>query len=156
MVITDSQAFKEVSEAVPDKIPLTSFSILFARLKGDLEAFAKGAEAIENLQDNDRVLILESCTHHAIDDDIGRVKIPNLLRKKTGKNLIIDNISGHDFPDISQYKLVIHCGACMTNRKEVLSRILIAGKQNVPITNYGICISYCLGILPRAMKIFEV
>lgn len=156
LVVTDSQAFKHVAEIVPENIPLTSFSILFARLKGDLEAFAKGAEAIENLQDNDRVLILESCTHHAIDDDIGRVKIPNLLRKKTGKNLIIDNISGHDFPDISQYKLVIHCGACMTNRKEVLSRILIAGKQNVPITNYGICISYCLGILPRAMKIFEV
>lgn len=156
LVVTDSQAFKQVAEIVPENIPLTSFSILFARLKGDLEAFAKGAEAIENLQDNDRVLILESCTHHAIDDDIGRVKIPNLLRKKTGKNLIIDNISGHDFPDISQYKLVIHCGACMTNRKEVLSRILIAGKQNVPITNYGICISYCLGILPRAMKIFEV
>ncbi len=156
LVVTDSQAFKQVAEIVPENIPLTSFSILFARLKGDLKAFAKGAEAIENLQDNDRVLILESCTHHAIDDDIGRVKIPNLLRKKTGKNLIIDNISGHDFPDISQYKLVIHCGACMTNRKEVLSRILIAGKQNVPITNYGICISYCLGILPRAMKIFEV
>ena len=156
LVITDSQAFKQVAEIVPENIPLTSFSILFARLKGDLNAFAKGAETIENLQDGDRVLILESCTHHAIDDDIGRVKIPNLLRKKTGKNLIIDNISGHDFPDISQYKLVIHCGACMTNRKEVLSRILIAGKQNVPITNYGICISYCLGILPRAMKIFEV
>ncbi len=156
LVVTDSQAFKQVAEIVPENIPLTSFSILFARLKGDLEAFAKGAEAIENLQNGDRVLILESCTHHAIDDDIGRVKIPNLLRKKTGKNLIIDNISGHDFPDISQYKLVIHCGACMTNRKEVLSRILIAGKQNVPITNYGICISYCLGILPRAMKIFEV
>ncbi len=156
LVVTDSQAFKHVAEIVPENIPLTSFSILFARLKGDLEAFANGAKAIENLQNGDRVLILESCTHHAIDDDIGRVKIPNLLRKKTGKNLIIDNISGHDFPDISQYKLVIHCGACMTNRKEVLSRILIAGKQNVPITNYGICISYCLGILPRAMKIFEV
>lgn len=156
LVVTDSQAFKQVAEIVPENIPLTSFSILFARLKGDLEAFANGAKAIENLQNGDRVLILESCTHHAIDDDIGRVKIPNLLRKKTGKNLIIDNISGHDFPDISQYKLVIHCGACMTNRKEVLSKILIAGKQNVPITNYGICISYCLGILPRAMKIFEV
>lgn len=156
LVITDSQAFKQVAEIVPENIALTSFSILFARLKGDLNAFAKGSEAIGNLQDGDRVLILESCTHHAIDDDIGRVKIPNLLRKKTGKNLIIDNISGHDFPDISDYKLVIHCGACMTNRKEVLSRILIAGKQNVPITNYGICISYCLGILPRAMKIFEV
>lgn len=156
LVVTDSQAFKNVSEIVPDNIPLTSFSILFARLKGDLNAFSQGAKAIEKLQDGDRVLILESCTHHAIEDDIGLVKIPNLLRKKTGKNLIIDNIAGHDFPDISKYKLIIHCGACMTNRREVLSRILLASENNVPITNYGICISYCLGILPRALKIFEV
>ena len=155
LVITDSQAFKQVAEIVPDSIPLTSFSILFARLKGDLEAFTKGAQAIDNLQDGDRVLILESCTHHAIEDDIGRVKIPNLLKKKTGKNLIIENIAGHDFPDISQYKLIIHCGACMTNRREVLSRILIANKQNIPISNYGIVISYCLGILPRATGIFN-
>ncbi len=156
LVVTDSQAFKNVSEIVPENIPLTSFSILFARLKGDLNAFSQGAKSIEKLQDGDRVLILESCTHHAIEDDIGRVKIPNLLRKKTGKNLIIDNIAGHDFPDISKYKLIIHCGACMTNRQEVLSRILLASENNVPITNYGICISYCLGILPRALKIFEV
>lgn len=156
LVVTDSQAFKNVSEIVPENIPLTSFSILFARLKGDLDAFSQGAKSIEKLQDGDRVLILESCTHHAIEDDIGRVKIPNLLRKKTGKNLIIDNIAGHDFPDISKYKLIIHCGACMTNRREVLSRILLASENNIPITNYGICISYCLGILPRALKIFEV
>lgn len=156
LVVTDSQAFKTVSEIVPENIPLTSFSILFARLKGDLNTFSQGAKSIEKLQDGDRVLILESCTHHAIEDDIGRVKIPNLLRKKTGKNLIIDNIAGHDFPDISKYKLIIHCGACMTNRREVLSRILLASENNVPITNYGICISYCLGILPRALKIFEV
>lgn len=156
LVVTDSQAFKNVSEIVPENIPLTSFSILFARLKGDLNTFSQSAKAIEKLQDGDRVLILESCTHHAIEDDIGRVKIPNLLRKKTGKNLIIDNIAGHDFPDISKYKLIIHCGACMTNRREVLSRILLASENNVPITNYGICISYCLGILPRALKIFEV
>lgn len=156
LVVTDSQAFKNVSEIVPENIPLTSFSILFARLKGDLNTFSQGAKAIEKLQDGDRVLILESCTHHAIEDDIGRVKIPNLLRKKTGKNLIIDNIAGHDFPDISKYKLIIHCGACMTNRREVLSRILLASENNVPITNYGICISYCLGILPRALNIFEV
>lgn len=156
LVVTDSQAFKNVSEIVPENIPLTSFSILFARLKGDLNTFSQGAKAIEKLQDGDRVLILESCTHHAIEDDIGRVKIPNLLRKKTGKNLIIDNIAGHDFPDISKYKLIIHCGACMTNRREVLSRILLASENNIPITNYGICISYCLGILPRALKIFEV
>lgn len=154
LVITDSQAFKKVSEIVPENIPLTSFSILFARLKGDLGAFAEGAKAIENLKDNDRVLILESCTHHAIEDDIGRVKIPALLRQKTGKNLVIENFAGHDFPDISNYALVIHCGACMTNRREVLSRILIAQEKHVPITNYGIAISYCLGILPRAVEIF--
>lgn len=155
LVITDSQAFKQVSEIVPQNIPLTSFSILFARLKGDLKAFIDGAKAIDNLKDGDRVLILESCTHHAIDDDIGRVKIPNFLKKKTGKDLIIDNISGHDLPDISKYKLIIHCGACMTNRREVLSRILLANKLGIPISNYGIVISYCLGILPRAIKPFE-
>lgn len=155
LVITDSQAFKKVSEIVPQDIPLTSFSILFARLKGDLDEFTKGAEAIENLKDGDMVLILESCTHHAIEDDIGRVKIPNLLRKRTGKNLVIHNYAGHDFPDVKDYKLIIHCGACMTNKREVLSRILIANKSGVPITNYGVAISYCLGILPRAVKIFS-
>lgn len=155
LVVTDSQAFKFVSEVVPESIPLTSFSMLFARLKGDLEEFVKGAKAIDNLKDGNKVLILESCTHHAIEDDIGRVKIPKWLKAKTGKNLIIENYAGHDFPDITKYSLVIHCGACMTNRREVLSRILIANKANVPITNYGVCISYCLGILPRALKIFK-
>ena len=106
LVITDSQAFKTVSEIVPEEIPLTSFSILFARLKGNLEAFANGAKAIDNLKDGDRVLILESCTHHAIEDDIGRVKIPRLLKQKTGKDLIIENMAGHDFPDISKYSLI--------------------------------------------------
>lgn len=154
LVVTDSQAFKKVSEIVPENVSLTSFSILFARLKGDLNEFVNGARAIENLKDGDMVLILESCTHHAIEDDIGRVKIPNLLRKKTGKNLVIHNYAGHDFPDIKDYKLIIHCGACMTNRREVLSRVLIANQNNVPITNYGVVISYCLGILPRAIKIF--
>lgn len=155
LVVTDSQAFKQVSEIVPENIPLTSFSILFARLKGDLDEFVKGAKAIENLKDGDLVLILESCTHHAIEDDIGRVKIPNLLRKRTGKNLVIHNYAGHDFPDIKDYKLIIHCGACMTNRREILSRILLANKANIPITNYGVAISYCLGILPRAIKMFD-
>lgn len=154
LVITDSQAFKTVSEIVPENIPLTSFSILFARLKGDLDEFVNGAAAIENLKDGDCVLILESCTHHAIEDDIGRIKIPNLLRKRTGKNLVIHNYAGHDFPDVKDYKLIIHCGACMTNRREVLSRILIANQAGIPITNYGVAISYCLGILPRAVKIF--
>ena len=155
LVITDSQAFKKVSEIVPKNIPLTSFSILFARLKGDLNEFIKGAKAVDNLQDGDKVLILESCTHHAIEDDIGKVKIPNLLRKKTGKDLIFEHFSGHDFPEIKDYKLIIHCGACMTNRREVLSRILKANAQNVPITNYGIVISYCFGIIDRAIKPFN-
>ena len=155
LVVTDSQAFREVSQIVPENIPLTSFSILFARLKGDLKAFAEGAKAIDELKDGDKVLILESCTHHAIEDDIGRVKIPNLLLKKTGKNLVIDNYAGHDLPDILKYNLIIHCGACMTNRREVLSRILLANEKGIPITNYGMTISYCLGIMDRAMKIFD-
>ena len=155
LVITDSQAFKTVDAIVPKDIPLTSFSILFARLKGDLSEFEKGAKAIENLKDGDKVLILESCTHHAIEDDIGKVKIPNLLKQKTGKELIIEHYSGHDFPEISQYSLIIHCGACMTNRREILSRILISSQKQVPITNYGITISYCLGILDRALNIFK-
>lgn len=155
LVITDSQAFKQVSEIVPEDILLTSFSILFARLKGDLDAFVEGAKAIDNLKDGDKVLILESCTHHAIEDDIGRVKIPRLLKQKTGKALVIENIAGHDFPDISKYNMIIHCGACMTNRREILSRILAADQKGIPISNYGIVISYCLGILPRALKLFN-
>lgn len=156
LVITDSQAFKTVSEIVPENIPLTSFSILFARLKGDLNAFLQGAKTIDSLKDGDKVLILESCTHHAIEDDIGKVKIPNLIRKKTGKNILFEHYSGHDFPDISQYKLIVHCGACMTNRREVLSRILKAAQTGIPITNYGITISYCLGITDRAVRIFNL
>lgn len=155
LVVTDSQAFKEVDETVPKHINLTSFSILFARLKGNIKSFTEGAKAISKLKPDDKVLILESCTHHAIDDDIARVKIPNLLRKKLGFDLKFDYKTGHEFPDISGYKLIIHCGACMTNRKEVLSRILIANNTGIPITNYGIAISYCLGILDRAIKIFE-
>lgn len=155
LVVTDSQAFKKVSEIVPKEIPLTSFSILFARLKGDLDEFVKGANAIAELKDGDKVLILESCTHHAIEDDIGRVKIPRWLKEKTGKNLVIENFAGHDFPEISSYALVIHCGACMTNRREVLSRIITCNEKNIPITNYGVVISYCLGILPRAVEMFN-
>lgn len=154
LVVTDSQAFKEVNSIVPKYINLTSFSILFARLKGDLHTFINGANKIKTLKPHDKVLILESCSHHAIDDDIARVKIPKLLTKKLGFELNFEYKSGHDFPDITPYKLIIHCGACMTNRKEVLSRILIANKKNVPITNYGIVISYCLDILDRATAIF--
>ena len=155
LVVTDSQAFKTVAEIVPENIPLTSFSILFARLKGDLSEFIKGANAIKNLKDGSKILFLESCTHHAIDDDIARVKIPKLLKKTTNKELICEYFTGHDFPNVSGYDLIIHCGACMTNRKEILSRIMVANSHNVPITNYGIVISYCLGILERATKIFS-
>lgn len=154
LVVTDSQAFKEVNSIVPNYINLTSFSILFARLKGDLHTFINGANKIKTLKPHDKVLILESCSHHAIDDDIARVKIPKLLTKKLDFELNFEYKSGHDFPDITPYKLIIHCGACMTNRKEVLSRILIANKKNIPITNYGIVISYCLDILDRATAIF--
>ena len=155
LVITDSQAFKEVNEIIPDDIPLTSFSIIFARLKGDLKTFYQGALSIKNLKENDKVLLLESCTHHTIEDDIAREKIPKLLEKKLGVKLDFEYKSGHEFPPISGYKLIIHCGACMTNKKEVLSRILLSQKRNVPITNYGMAISYCLNILDRATQIFK-
>lgn len=156
IVITDSQAFKSVNEIVPSDINLTSFSILFARLKGDLDEFIKGAKVIDSLNDNDKVLVCESCTHHRIEDDIGTVKIPNLIRKKTRKNIIFEHYSSHQFPvNAEQYKLIVHCGGCMTNRREILSRILKAKKAQVPITNYGIAIAYCLGILERATEVFK-
>ncbi|MDD3238412.1 MAG: [FeFe] hydrogenase H-cluster maturation GTPase HydF [Candidatus Gastranaerophilales bacterium] len=155
IVITDSQAFKEVNDIVPENINLTSFSILFARLKGDLKTFIEGAKTIKELQDGDKILICESCTHHQIADDIGQVKIPNFLRKKTGKNLIFEYYSSHQFAEnIKDYKLIIHCGGCMTNRREILSRILKCKNANVPITNYGVTIAYCLGILDRATEMF--
>lgn len=157
LVITDSQAFAYVSEVVPADIELTSFSILFARMKGDLKEFYNGAKQIDNLQDGNKVLICESCSHHQIDDDIARVKIPKLLTQKTGKKLEFIYHSGHDFPqDLTQYALLIHCGACMTNRKEVLSRIMKCKQANLPISNYGIIISYCIGILDRAIKPFNI
>ncbi len=157
LVITDSQAFNEVSQIVPDDIFLTSYSILFARLKGDLGEFIKGADRIYGLQDGDKVLICESCTHPSSCEDIGRVKIPNLLKKKTGKDLSFEVFSGHDFPQkLSEYALIIHCGGCMTNKKEILSRIISANESGVPITNYGIAIAYCLGILDKATKIFKM
>ncbi len=157
LVVTDSQAFNEVSKIVPEEIFLTSYSILFARLKGDLAAFVKGAEKISKLKGGDNILICESCTHPSSCEDIGRVKIPALLKKKTGKNFNIEVFSGHDFPkDLSKYALIIHCGGCMTNKKEILSRIILANRADIPITNYGITIAYCLGILGRATKIFSI
>ncbi len=156
LIITDSQAFKKVNEIVPCGIQLTSFSILFARLKGDLKTFLKGANKLDSLCGGDKILVLESCSHHPIEDDIGRVKIPNLIKNYTGKDLIFEHYAGHDFPsDISKYSLIIHCGACMTNRREVLNRIETSLNNNVPITNYGITIAKCLGILDRAVEIFN-
>jgi len=156
LVITDSQAFLKVSADVPKNIKLTSFSILFARLKGDLNEFVRGAMAIENLESGDKVLVCESCTHHDIGDDIGRVKIPRWITQYTGKKLEFVHYAGHDFPEnIKDYALIIHCGACMTNRKEILSRILKAKEANVPITNYGLTIAYSLGIFERALEPFK-
>lgn len=155
LVITDSQAFLKVSADVPRNIKLTSFSILFARFKGELNEFVKGTLAIENLKSDDKVLICESCTHHAIGDDIGRVKIPRWITQYSGKKLEFVHYAGHDFPEnIKDYALIIHCGACMTNRREVLSRILKAQQANVPMTNYGLTIAYSLGIFERALEPF--
>ncbi len=155
IVITDSQAFAEVSAIVPPEVMLTSFSILFARFKGELTEFVKGTIAIDSLKPGDKVLVCESCTHHPIGDDIGRVKIPAWLKKYVGGELDFKHYSGHDFPDdIGDYKLIIHCGACMTNRKEVLSRIVRAREAGVSITNYGLTIAYALGIFERALEPF--
>lgn len=155
LVITDSQAFLKVSADVPKSINLTSFSILFARLKGDLNEFVKGTLAIDKLKSGDKVLICESCTHHAIGDDIGRVKIPRWISEYTGKKIEFVHYAGHDFPEnLKDYALIIHCGACMTNRREILSRILKAKTAGVPMTNYGLTIAYSLGVFERALKVF--
>jgi [FeFe] hydrogenase H-cluster maturation GTPase HydF len=155
LVVTDSQAFEKVSKIVPEDVPLTSFSILFARLKGNLAELIKGVKAIESLKEGDRVLIAEACTHHPLQDDIGREKIPRWLQKYTGVKLKIDAVAGRDLPeDLTPYKLIINCGACVFNRQEMLSRIEKAQKAKVPITNYGMAIAYIHGILDRAMKPF--
>ena len=156
VVITDSQAFEKVAEVTPLDIPMTSFSILFARYKGDLEALVAGARRIESLKENDKVLICEACTHHPIGDDIGRKKIPRWLRAKAGQGLQCDVVAGHDFPaDLAEYALVIHCGACMFNRREMLSRMITCQEQGVPITNYGVVIACVHGILDRALTPFR-
>ena len=153
LVITDSQAFAEVGTVVPDDIPLTSFSILFARYKGILPAAIAAAKAIEALADGDRVLISEGCTHHRQCDDIGTVKIPRWLKQFSGKNIAIDSSSGTQFPeDLRPYKVVIHCGACMLNEREVRYRYQCAADQGVPMTNYGLVIAHVNGILQRAIK----
>ena len=153
LVITDSQAFREVDAIVPGAIDLTSFSILFARHKGDLELLARGARAIDTLKPGDNVLIAEACTHHPIDDDIGTVKIPRLLNRKVGGELAFEWRRGADFPaDLARFRLVVHCGGCMLNRREMVSRLGAVEDTGVPVTNYGMTIAACLGILPRALR----
>ncbi len=157
LVVTDSQAFREVALATPREIPLTSFSILFSRFQGDLIEQVRGTPAIERLRDGDKILVAEGCTHHPIGDDIGRVKIPRWLKEYTGAALEIDTVCGRDFPDdLSPYALVIHCGNCMGNRREMLSRILRCREAGVAITNYGLTIAFSLGILDRALEPFPL
>ncbi len=157
LVITDSSVVDMVAALTPEDIPCTTFSILFARMKGDLPRFAQGAKAIRSLQDGDKVLMAESCTHHAAKNDIGTVKIPRLLQKVTGKNLNISHVAGCDFPnDLASYRLVIQCGGCMTTRREMLSRIRKCEEVGVAITNYGVCISELQGVLSRVIKPFGI
>jgi [FeFe] hydrogenase H-cluster maturation GTPase HydF len=155
LVVTDSQAFLKVGADTPRDIPLTSFSILFARFKGELTELVRGTLAIEQLKAGDRILIAEACSHHPIAEDIGRVKIPRWLTQYAGGKLEFQTVQGHDFPeDLSPYRLVVHCGACMMNRREMLTRILRCRQAGVSITNYGLTIAYSLGIFERALEPF--
>jgi len=157
IVITDSQVFLKADADTPPDVLLTSFSILFARYKGDLETMVRGARAINKLKPGDKVLISESCTHHRVEDDIGTVKIPRWLRQHVGGELIVDHSSGLTFPqNLSEYKLVLHCGACMTNRREMLARIVQVEQAGVPIVNYGVAIAALMGILHRALSPFPL
>lgn len=155
LIVTDSQAFKKVDQIVNNRFKLTSFSILFARQKGDLASFVQGVKTIENLKDGDKILISESCTHNTSHEDIGRVKIPNLLKRYTEKQIIFDFKMGKDFPEnLEEYALVIHCGSCMLNKKIMQTRIEESMGRNVPITNYGIVIAYLTDILEKSIEIF--
>lgn len=156
LVITDSQAFKEVDKIVPKEISLTSFSILFARQKGELSDFLEGVNKLKDLRPGDKILICESCTHNISHEDIGRVKIPRMLNKIAGGELNLEYKVGYDFnEDLEKYDMVIHCGACMVNRKSVVNKINICKEKNVPITNYGLVIAYFTGILDRSVEIFK-
>lgn len=155
LVITDSQAFARVSEETPEDIWLTSFSILFARLKGNLKTTAAGAAALDKLKDGDKILISEGCTHHRQCDDIGTVKLPRWIRNYTGKELGFEYSSGREFPeDVTKYSLIVHCGGCMLNEREMRYRQKCAADQEIPITNYGIAIAYMQGILKRCVEMF--
>jgi len=155
LVVTDSQAFLKVAADTPKDVPMTSFSILFARHKGDLATLVEGAKAVENLVPGDRVLVSEACTHHRVEDDIGTVKIPRWLNQLVGGPLDYTWVSGLELPkDLSGYKLIIHCGACMINRKEMLHRLMVAKHAGIPVVNYGVLIAYVMGILERTLKPF--
>ncbi len=155
LVVTDSQAFQKVAQDTPRDVWLTSFSILFSRFKGDLVSQVQGTRRIDALQPGERVLIAEACSHHPIGEDIGRVKIPRWLHQYAGGELVYDFVQGHDFPaDLTPWQLVIQCGACMLNRREMLNRILRCREAGVPITNYGLVIAKCVGILERALEPF--
>lgn len=157
LVITDSQIFKKVDRIVPKCIKLTSFSILFARYKGDLKKLVDGVNAVDDLEAGDNVLIAENCTHNTTHEDIGRVKIPTLLQQKAGKKLNFHFKTGYDFSDsLEEYNLVIHCGGCMVNRKEMENRIILCDEKKVPITNYGVLLAYINGILDRTLEIFKI
>lgn len=156
LVITDSQAFKEVESIIPKEMNLTSFSILFARQKGELSEFLEGTKKLDTLKSNDKVLICESCTHNVSHEDIGRVKIPRMLKKIAGGDINIEYKVGYDFDEsIEEYDLIIHCGACMVNRKSVVNKINTCKEKNIPITNYGMVIAYFTGILDRSVSIFK-
>jgi len=156
LVITDSQVFKKVNSIIPKDVPLTSFSILMARYKGDLNSLVKGARAIDTLKAGDKVLIAEACTHHPLEGDIGREKLPIWLQEKVGGKLDITVCAGSGFPeDLSEYKLIVHCGACMFNRQQLMSRIKKANMEELPITNFGIAIAHINGILDRVLSAFE-
>lgn len=156
IVVTDSQAFKEVAKIVPESVPLTSFSILFARHKGELSTLVKGVKAMDDLKDGDTVLISEGCTHHRQCNDIGSVKIPNAVKKYTGKNLNFEFTSGGEFPlDLSKYSLIIHCGGCMLNEREMKYRIACANDAGIPMVNYGVLLAQVNGILKRSLEPVE-
>lgn len=156
LVITDSQAFKQVSAIVPETVPLTSFSILFARYKGNLEILVNGAKYLDQLQDNDTILISEGCTHHRQCDDIGTVKLPRWLKEHTGKTLNFEFTSGTEFPlKLNKYRLIIHCGGCTLNEREMKYRLKCAQDAGIPITNYGTAIAHMNGILERSLQIFN-
>jgi [FeFe] hydrogenase H-cluster maturation GTPase HydF len=155
LVVTDAQVFALAAKLTPRTVPLTAFSILFSRLKGDLVAQTRAAVTLDRLRPGDHVLIAESCTHHPVEDDIGRVKIPKLLQEYVGGELLFTTVQGRDFPkDLTPFKIIVHCGACMWSRREMLYRIDQCRQQQVPISNYGLVMAYALGILKRALEPF--